>query len=400
MHPAGGAAFRLEGPPGNGSAAPTANRDGTDHRIIKKQPDSASTLDRYEPASASSTGKKPGPTKKRQQQTAESRFAGETPKQIALHREIDHHYAGRFAWDDRDDPGRPRPKAKQNVRMRDLENFFEHRYRGRQLSDDDSGREDLLIAAHHCHHFGDPDRKIRAWACQWAPWLSEDELTDLIERVCKRPLKWRADTLGKKLRLTHEERARLGITTIGAFDDSTRKRAMRREKRKADRRRARRHAAGATPQAASTERAEPWKAAGISRRTWYRRRKAATSAPVSTVPTPTYSVTVDLSFDGSVALNGTALAPTRYSSNCWGPPAKVQVSRSAPVDGFGTGADRDRIVLDGRVALSAPPAATKAVIDLPASKKTVLNTKEGNRLCFYGEATGNRPGSICRGGRT
>ncbi len=354
-----GAAFKIEGPPENGSAAPTANRDGTDHRRNKKPLGSASIPDRYEPRSVPSTGKQPGPTKKRQKQAVDDRFAGETPKQIALHREIDRHYAGHFAWDDRDDPGRRRPTGKQNFRMRDLEATFRHRYRGRLLTDDDSGRDDLLIAAHHCYHFGgDPGRRIRAWAQQWAPWASADELSELIDRVCKRPLKWKADTLGKKLRLTREERAGLGITTIGAFDDSKHKRAKRRGKRKNDRRQSRRHAAGAAAQALSTERAAPWDGEGISRRTWYRRRKEAKSATVTEAPA-----------SANLALNGTTLAPTKYSSNCWGPPAKVQVFRPAVEDGLEIGG----IVSDGRVAHSAPPAA-----------KTTVKINE-DRSCFHRE---------------
>ncbi|MET4233381.1 hypothetical protein ABIA85_006674 [Bradyrhizobium sp. LA6.10] len=274
MQTLGGVAFKIEGPPENGNAAPTANRDGADHRKNKKPLGSASTSNRYEPRSASSTGNNPGPRQKGLKQIVDDRFADETPAKQARHWEIALHYDGRFAWDDRDDPGRRKPTAKQNRRMRDVEAFFEHRYRGRQLPDDDSGRADLWIGAHHVYHYGDPDRKIRAWAFQWAPWLPEDELAELIERVCKRPLKWKADTLGKRLRATRDEIASLGIVTFGAFDDSTRKRAKRRQKRKNDRRRARRLAAGATPRTASKARVKPWKALGISRSTWYRRRSA------------------------------------------------------------------------------------------------------------------------------
>ena len=50
-----GAAFKIEGPPENGSAAPTANRDGTDHKIEKKL--AASFAHKYEQRSAPSTGK-------------------------------------------------------------------------------------------------------------------------------------------------------------------------------------------------------------------------------------------------------------------------------------------------------------------------------------------------------
>lgn len=39
----------------------------------------------------------------------------------------------------------------------------------------------------------------------------------------------------------------------------------------------------------------------------------------------------------------------------------------------------------GRVALSAPPAATKTVIDLPSSRKTFIENEEGDCDCFYRE---------------
>ena len=45
-----------------------------------------------------------------------------------------------------------------------------------------------------------------------------------------------------------------------------------------------------------------------------------------------------------------------------------------------------RIVLDGRVALCAPPAAMKTVIDRPTTPmKTVIGKKEGDRVCCYRE---------------
>src|SRR5437016_6128510 len=106
MHPARGAAFKIEGPPENGDAAPTANRDGADLRNNKKQLGSASTFNKYERRATSSTGKEPGQRKKGLKQIVDDRFADEIPAKQARHWEIALHYDGRFAWDDRDDPGR------------------------------------------------------------------------------------------------------------------------------------------------------------------------------------------------------------------------------------------------------------------------------------------------------
>ena len=61
MSPTGGAALRPA--PGNGNAAPGANRDGAILRNEQKPLGSASTLNKYEQQPASSTGKTPGTEK-------------------------------------------------------------------------------------------------------------------------------------------------------------------------------------------------------------------------------------------------------------------------------------------------------------------------------------------------
>jgi hypothetical protein len=86
MRPIRGAAFKVEGPPGNGNAAPTGNRDGADHRK-ENQKLGASVSNKYEPRSAPSTGSKPGTRKKRQQQSVDDRFVDETSsKPLASYR--------------------------------------------------------------------------------------------------------------------------------------------------------------------------------------------------------------------------------------------------------------------------------------------------------------------------
>lgn len=366
MQSLGGAAFKIEGPPKNGSAAPTANRDGTDHRKNKKQLGSASTLDKYEPRSASSTGKEPGPRKKRQKQIVDDRFAGETPRQKALHREI----ARRYSWDDRDRADRRRPNAQLNERVRELERLFDDRW-GSTLPDDDSGRDDLFVAAHHLAQFGDPHQHIPAWARDRAPWLLEAECSDLIERVIRKPRKWRAQRLGDQMRLTPEERDRLEITTFRAAgftdDDMKAKRAASEKERLLARRRRAGAVDRAEYEANSATRTEPWKALGMTRRTWYRSGKPM-PPDIGTGPNAAeyrYLVRSQLCHE--------------HSGNVPGDAGRGSVSGCA--EGVTMMILRDRIVLDGRVALSAPPAAMKTVDDRPNPGKTVIGN-EVDRACF------------------
>lgn len=372
MHPARGATFRLEGAPANGNAAPTANRDGADHRKNKKPLGSASTSNRYEQRSASSTGKKPGPRKNRQKQTVDDRFADETPKQQAQHREI----ARRYSWDNRDKSDRRRPNVRLNKRMRELEAVLTVRHRGRRLSEDDSGNEDLFIAAHHVAQFGDPHQHISAWARDWAPWLSDAACAALIDRVIQKPRKWSAKTLGRAMRLTQEERKRLGITTIRAFDVTDEDMKANRVASESDRHRKRRRKAGAVDRAEwleinSAARNKPWEAQGISRATYYRRLKV----PLRETETGPHAAEYKILLRADVS--------HVYSGNVPG------IDASGPT--FGSG-----IVFGGR---GERPAAANTVIDLPTSTKTGFDDEE-DRLCINRASTGKRPGSVDRGERS
>src|SRR5829696_4086328 len=89
----------------------------------------------------------------------------------ARHREI----RRRYAWEARRRRGDTEPTDRPNlltlIRLRDLEAVF-HAYYGSKLPDDDAGREDLFIAAHHIAHLcGEIEEHIVAWAQIWAPWL-------------------------------------------------------------------------------------------------------------------------------------------------------------------------------------------------------------------------------------
>ncbi len=162
------------------------------------------------------------------------------------------------------------------LRVAELRRLFFARY-GRTLPDDDSGRDDVLVMAHHlARRRGDARRLIRNWIELCAPWMPEGEAAELIDRVVALPIRWRADKLAQRVRLTDAERRRLRICTIGAVDVTRAERKLARRLRQRQRDRARRRARGARPrgeyEAASANRLEPWIAAGVSRRTWYRRR--------------------------------------------------------------------------------------------------------------------------------
>lgn len=186
--------------------------------------------------------------------------------------------AARYDAKRRDRP----PVSIAALRIAELRRLFTARY-GRVLPDDDAGHDEALIMAHHiAKRPGDHRKLIAAWLSLWAPWMRLDQVSSMIASVIANPIRWRADKLAARLRLTEAERRRLHITTIGAVDMTKAERAQRRQERKRQRKQRRRREQGAKPraeyEAKSLSRTKPWEVEGISRRTWERRR-VATPAP-------------------------------------------------------------------------------------------------------------------------
>lgn len=169
--------------------------------------------------------------------------------------------------------GRRSPMQLVGLRLRDLARLFRHRY-GTQLPDDDAGRDDMLVAVHHLVRLRGHSGQAERWLEIWAPWLPEVECIGIIAEVTAEPEVWTADELAARLRLTMEERTMLGITTIGAVDQTkAERREARREKdrlRKERIRRAKGSPTRAEYLAESRESQQPWVSAGISRSNWYR----------------------------------------------------------------------------------------------------------------------------------
>jgi hypothetical protein len=165
------------------------------------------------------------------------------------------------------------------LRCNELNRIFRDRYGEWNVPNDDAGRDDVQIMAHHLIKRSADARLVRQWIDANAAWMTADEAGDLIERITSRPIRWRADTLAKRLNLTEADRSRLGIRTIGAVDMSKEERKQRRKRAQRERDRRNRKARGAKPraeyEAGSANQTRPWCELGISRRTWYRRQRAA-----------------------------------------------------------------------------------------------------------------------------
>jgi hypothetical protein len=171
---------------------------------------------------------------------------------------------------------RGRSNSIVGIRVRDIESMFHDKY-GAQLPDDDAGRDDLFVLLNHCAYYADAKPRMLTIAASWAPWLYADALEDMIADITARPLRWRADKLAQRLGLDDATRTRLGITTIGAIDVTAEQRKARRRERDRLAQEAKRRAAGIRPRPKRRRETlagrAPWKAQGISRSAWFRRRQ-------------------------------------------------------------------------------------------------------------------------------
>ena len=109
--------------------------------------------------------------------------------------------------------------------------------------------------------------------------ITEAEAELIIDEADTIPKCRKADVLAKFLHLSDKMRSELQIRTIGSVDVSKQQRARRRREQKRAQKQINRRRQGVKSRAEylaanSVSRSQPWKAEGISRRTWYYRRKA------------------------------------------------------------------------------------------------------------------------------
>jgi hypothetical protein len=194
------------------------------------------------------------------------------------HTEID----VRYAWLARQSMGdvrerfpRGSPQLICRKRLRDLEALYCRRY-GAFLPYDDAGIDDLTIATHHIAHFGPGGfPHIVDWAAEWMPDMPRAEAEALAKRVVADPRRFKAAPLGWRLGLTDAERTALHITTIraaGVSDAEMIERRKRKQRECRDRWRQRQREKR-PPKPEPLCRTRPWEKLGMSRSTWYRKRK-------------------------------------------------------------------------------------------------------------------------------
>ena len=185
--------------------------------------------------------------------------------------------------------------------LRDLPRLIEARRHAGDVPEPSLIRKYLTIGAHH-GYMADLERQAAAirrgrfnstardpWLARWAAEHLPEAKPEQITAVAEIPRQeYSADELAEILHVTYAERQRLNVWAFGACDMIREERLKRAkaDKQKKDRERAklRRRERGAKPREQSLSRTQPWKALGISRSTWDRRRRQNSVASLPTAP--------------------------------------------------------------------------------------------------------------------
>ena len=170
-----------------------------------------------------------------------------------------------------------RPVTFAAIRAAELTTLLHHRHGRGALPCDDAGMTAARVLVHHLARLRDAPRRISDWLNRYAPWLDLASRERLIRDATECPIKWSADKIAWKLRVTIDERITLRLKSIGAISTTAAQRIAATTKRKVAAKRQQRRDTGAKPRAAyeanSLARSKPWLALGISRATYYRRMR-------------------------------------------------------------------------------------------------------------------------------
>ena len=125
----------------------------------------------------------------------------------------------------------------------------------------------------------DPERRMGNNIELFAPWMSGTDAEQLICRIMRMSAyeRWpKPKILGESLRLTNAERERFGLWAIAPCDISDDDLAEQRKAKDRERKRRRRAEQGRMTRQAYLAQfcanPKPWKAAAVSRATWFRRK--------------------------------------------------------------------------------------------------------------------------------
>lgn len=160
-----------------------------------------------------------------------------TPELVAArHREISRRYA-------RKSKVGKRTRSMAAIRIAELSRWLAQEIgAGTELEPSPWSEGIARIFVHHLVVLTDGNRRASEWLHDYCPWISTRSRESLISEANYCPLKYSADTLAWKIRLTDAKRTELKITTIGAIDVGKADRAARRKRLKAEREKRRRAA--------------------------------------------------------------------------------------------------------------------------------------------------------------
>ena len=129
-----------------------------------------------------------------------------------------------------------RTRSMAAIRISELTKWLDHVVgAGAELEPTEWSAGIARIFVHHLVTLSDGNRKAADWMATYCPWIDRRDREHMISEANHCPLKWSADKLAWKLRLTDAKRTELKITTIGAIDCSRDQRIARRKRENAER---------------------------------------------------------------------------------------------------------------------------------------------------------------------
>ncbi|WP_323011186.1 hypothetical protein [Paracoccus sp. (in: a-proteobacteria)] len=176
--------------------------------------------------------------------------------------------------------GRGAGRFFERLRIGEINKIIRFRHGGPVLTDDG-----IIYLEASAHHFQDAAQAVR-WAAKWCPSLSEETVMAALHGRLN-GVGISADRLALNLRVSVAERQALDLRTIGAIGQTADdRRSIRRERDRLNKEAARQAARSEQPAKTKLKDARPWEALGISRATYFRRRKVASPASVSSETEP------------------------------------------------------------------------------------------------------------------
>jgi hypothetical protein len=148
-----------------------------------------------------------------------------------------------------------------------------HIFGAASLPDDDFGRDVLFEVLNQFALNGATQDELRAYGRDLLPEIDDDDSLDIMVKKIGIGRKRRADDIARRLGIDYQMRTLLNLRSIGAFDVSKARRAAISAQNQAAKKRWDREKAGAKPHARSARKAKPWEDEGVSRSTYYARKK-------------------------------------------------------------------------------------------------------------------------------